>query len=326
MAVVVLFVTAAVVFVFLEEGEPGSGEDHCNGGSIAFGSYIPGVLEDPTRIDEHTEMVGTAPAIVAWFQNWDQSGVKEFHPATLEAVASRGAMPMVTWAPRDPTKGKNSKKQRKYAPRRIAAGKHDDYIQEWAQGAAEWGNPMYLRFAHEMNANWFPWSPGVNDNTSADYVAAWRHIVDIFRQEGATNVRWVWSPHVPIANSTPFEELYPGDDYVDWVALDGYNWGTSQSWSRWQTLAEVLGPSYQEVTALAPEKPFMIPEVSAAEDGGDKAAWIKESFGRDIFIYLPRTKAIVWFNENKEADWRINSSPSSLEAYSEIAASPAYQC
>src|SRR5436853_485094 len=67
-----------------------------------------------------------------------------------------------------------------YALRAIAAGEHDAYVREWARAAAAWGGPLYLRFAHEMNGDWYPWSVGVNGNTSADYQAAWRHVVDIF--------------------------------------------------------------------------------------------------------------------------------------------------
>lgn len=307
------------------ETETAGDKGYCSG-SVALGAHIPGVREDPAKIDEFTTMVGTPPTIVAWYQNWAQSGVKEFDAQKMEAVASRGAMPMVTWAPRDPTKGPKAKKQREYSVQTIVAGEHDDYILSWARGSAEWGKPMYLRFAHEMNSVSYPWSIGLNDNTSAEYVSAWKHIVDIFREEGATNVRWVWSPTVALNVSPPFEEFYPGDDYVDWVALDGFNWGNSQNWSSWQTLAEVFEPSYEEVTALAPDKPFMIAETASAEEGGDKAAWIRDAFSKDLPTLLPRTKAVVWFNMNKEANWRVDSSPSSLEAYSEIAASPAYRC
>ncbi len=67
-----------------------------------------------------------------------------------------------------------------------------------------------------MNAGWFPWGVGTNGNTTTDYVTAWRHIHDIFEQEGATNVRWVWAPNVKPGLPTPYAELYPGDDYVDW--------------------------------------------------------------------------------------------------------------
>jgi Glycosyl hydrolase family 26 len=317
-----------------EAEESTSHKEYCSG-SVALGSFIKGVTQDPTKIDEYTDMVGTPPAIVAWYQDWAPSSAAvsmaaEFDQATMEAATTRGAMPMVTWEPQDPTRGKDNKQQLKYAPRTIAAGEHDDYIRQWARGAAEWGKPMYIRFAHEMNSFWYPWAVGVHDNTSADYVAAWRHIVDLFRQEGATNVQWVWSPDVSTETSPSLEEIYPGDDYVDWIALDGYNWGTTQSWSRWQTLAEVLGPDYDKLVALAPSKPFMIAEVGSAEEGGDKASWIRDAFGTDIPTRLPATKAVVWFDSNKtdkgETDWQIDSSRSSLAAYSEVAASPAYQC
>jgi hypothetical protein len=312
-----------------QEAKTVSHKGYCSD-SVALGSYIPGVTQDPTKIDEYTRRVGQPPAIVSWYQNWAQSDAKEFDPVTLEAVALRGATPLVTWAPRDPTKGNASKRQLQYAPRTIAAGEHDDYIQRWARGAAEWGKPMYLRFAHEMNGFWYPWGVGVNGNTSAEYVAAWRHIVDIFRREGATNVRWVWAPHVSLSTSPSLEEFYPGDEYADWIALDGYNWGTTMSWSRWQTLGEALGPDYDRVTALAPSKPLMIAETASAEQGGDKAAWIREAFSKDIPNRLPKTKVVVWFDANTEhkgeTDWRINSSQSSLAAYSEAAASSAYQC
>ena len=112
---------------------------------------------------------------------------------------------------------------------------------------------------------------------------------------------------------------------MDWVALDGYNWGTSQSGTRWQSMAEVFGPSYDKVTALAPTKPFMIAEVSSAEQGGDKAAWIRDGFFNHIPNRLPKTKAVVWFHRNKEIDWRVNSSQASLDAYKEVVASASYQ-
>lgn len=317
LAAILLASVVVVAVIMSGEDAPVTPSD-----SVALGAYIPNARQDPAKIDEFTNQVGASPAIVMWFQSWDRSGVKEFDAAGMDAVVSRGAMPMVTWEPWDSTRGK---KQPKYALRRIIAGQHDRYIEQWARDAAKWGKPMYLRFAHEMNGDWYPWSPGVNGNTSAEYVTAWRHVVDIFRQEGATNVRWVWSPVVDYNGTTPFDELYPGDNYVDWVGLSGHNFGTSQSWSSWRSLAELFGPSYDEITALAPSKPFMIPEISSSEVGGDKAAWIRDAFGTDIPTRLPATRAVVWFNKDKVTNWPVDSSPSSLAAYSEVVASPAYQ-
>lgn len=155
---------------------------------------------------------------------------------------------------------------------------------------------MYLRFAHEMNGTWFPWSLGVNGNTAQEFRGAWKRIHGIFAQEGATNVRWVWSPYINCSGCSSFSSVYPGNSYVDWVALDGYNWGTTLSGSSWQSMAQVFGPSYDAVTVLAPTKPFMIPEVTSAEKGGSKAEWIRNAFNRDIPNRLPKTKAVVWFS------------------------------
>ena len=102
----------------------------------------------------------------------------------------------------------------------IASGAHDAHITDWATRLADWGSPVMLRFGHEMNGNWYPWAEGVNGNGAGDYVAAWRHVHDIFTRAGADNVQWVWNPNVPYYGSTPLDGLYPGADYVDVVALD----------------------------------------------------------------------------------------------------------
>ena len=306
----------------------------------ANGAFVgPDVWADPaTKITNFTNMVGTPPHVIMYYQNWEQPEKKYFDPAKMQTVVNKGATPMVTWAPRDPALGK---KQPEYALKTIVAGTHDSYIRQWAKDAAAWGKScqatrrlaspctMYLRFAHEMNGTWFPWSPGVNGNTSSEFRSAWKRIHGIFQQEGATNVRWVWSPYVNCVGCSSFSSVYPGNAYVDWVALDGYNWGTTLSGSSWQSMAQVFGSSYDAVTALAPTKPFMIPEVSSAEKGGNKAEWIRNAFYRDIPNRLPKTKAVVWFSADftaaGETDWRVNSSAASLAAYKEVAASGSYQ-
>jgi beta-mannanase len=272
-------------------------------------------------MDEFSAMVGTPPSVVMWYQDWAHVGVRAFDPKKMDAVVSRGAAPMVSWEPWDHTGGVN---QSNYTLRSINRGKHDAYIRQWARSAAAWGEPFYLRFAHEMNGDWYPWSPGVNGNTAPQYVSAWRRVVGIFRQEGATKVRWVWSPNVKYGDSTPFGRVYPGNSYVDWVGIDGYNWGTTSQGKSWQELAMVFGPSYDELAAMT-DKPMMIAETASAESGGDKAAWIKKGLLEDVPSRLPRVRAVVWFHENKEADWRIDSSAGSLAAYKQAAETPMYR-
>jgi beta-mannanase len=228
---------------------------------------------------------------------------------------------MVTWEPWDHTKGVD---QSQYALKTIVSGKHDRYIRQWARDAKTWGKPFYLRFAHEMNGNWNSWSPGVNDNKVGEYAAAWKRVHDIFSKEGATNVRWVWSPNVEYNGSTPFANVYPGDAHVHWVGIDGYNWGTSYPEKAWQELAEVFESSYNKLATIT-NKPMMIAETASTELGGQKGPWIEKGLLNAVPSKCPRVEAVIWFHENKETDWRVNSSQASLDAYKKIAGSGLYQ-
>jgi hypothetical protein len=290
-------------------------------GSIALGAAVGGYPDYPLNakpLDDFSVMIGRRPSFVTWYQDWSGGFVREH----FDATAARGVTPMVTWEPRHSPTDPNDTK-RNYTLAKIVAGNHDAYIRQYARDARAWGKPIYLRFAHEMNGNWYPWSSGVNGNTSAEYVAAWRHVHDIFRQEGATNVKWVWAPNVSYPGTTPYAQLYPGDAYVDWVGLDGYNWGATST-SSWTSFYNIFGSSYAEMAALT-SKPMMIAETASAEQGGDKAAWIRQGLLTDVPSRFPRVGAVLWFNVNLERDWRVNSSSASLTAFREVAASSRYQ-
>lgn len=293
---------------------------------VANGAYIHSAPQDPTQIDAFASLTGKQPSIVMWYQHWGDSADEAFNTQWLNDVSTRGAMPIITWEPWNSQAGT---KQPLYALKKIAAGYHDTYIKSWARGAKAYGRPFYLRFAYEMNGNWYPWCVGVNGNTSAHYVAAYRHVVEIFRQEGVTNVRFVWSPNIEYDGSTPLADLYPGDTYVDWVGMDGYNWGATEQWHTWQDLKEVFSATYDKLAnsqgGIAPNKPLMIAETASTEVGGDKRAWIRQGFLTDLPTRFPKVQAVVWFNEDKETDWRVNSSASSLEAYKEVVANSYYQ-
>lgn len=230
----------------------------------------------------------------------------------LNATSGRNATPLLTW---EPWVANGNTVQADYTLDNIAAGKHDAYIKQWASGMKSYGKPIMLRFAHEMNGNWYPWSEGVNNNGSGDYVKAWQHVHDVVAAEGVTNVSWVWSPNVPYYGSVPLNSLYPGDNYVDIVALDGYNWGTTQSWgSAWQTPQQLFGQGITELRTIAPGKQILIAETASAEQGGSKADW-----NTNLVSYLsaqPDVMGFVWFDLNKEVDWRIDSSTTSASAFS----------
>lgn len=293
--------------------------------NVALGVMIE-VMEDRNRLDALIDQIGRAPAIVMWHAHWgNDSG--EFDLSLLEFVDERGSVPLITWESWRPlyAAGVAVSEQPDFNLRNILNGEWDDYIDSWIEGIGEFGKPVYIRWGHEMNGDWYPWGVGVNGNTEEDYVAAWRYLHDRFDAAGVDNVRWVWSPSA--TGLSAIEPTYPGDEYVDWVGMSGFNWGTSpQPWgvAGWQTFTEIFQPVYEELLELT-DKPIIITEVASSEDGGDKAAWIVESLLTELPDEFPEIDAVVWFNLLKETDWRIDSSPASLRAFIAAANSPVLQ-
>jgi hypothetical protein len=282
---------------------------------IVLGVYTAGAPGSPTALNAFAALIARRASLVMWYRGWNAPLIV---PREINNVTSRGAAPMITWEPfdyRDPT-------QDPYPLNGIASGKFDRYIRASAKAAAAYRRPLLVRFAEEMNGNWVPWGAHVNGNTPALYIAAWRRIVRIFRADGATNVRWVWAPNI-VPGGAPFAAYYPGSAWLDWVALDGYNWGRAH-WPGWQSLAEVFGASYGRLTALS-RKPVMIAETASTELGGDKARWILQGLLQELPSRLPRVRAVVWFNRDGDADWRVNSSPSALRAFRQVAKNPLYK-
>jgi mannan endo-1,4-beta-mannosidase len=146
------------------------------------------------------------------------------------------------------------------------------------------------------------------------------------RQRGPANAIWVWSPNcksIPNDAWNYFTNYYPGHDYVDWVTCDGYNRGGS-SWRPWSYTYGNAWDGRLSVYASYPEKPFMVSETGSCELGGDKGAWITRA-RNDIKASFPRVKAFVWFNENKECDWRAESSTGALDAFRGLVEDPYFQ-
>ncbi len=269
-------------------------------------------------------------AIIHWGAPWKLKGsYLRFQTSYFDNVRKRGSIPMLNWGSHHLGHGIN---QPDFELRDIYEGRHDAFIRQWAADAKRWGHPFFLRFNHEMNGWWYAWSEQANGNQPGDYVRAWRHVHDLFAQVGATNVTWVWCPIVDNGRTTPLPALYPGEGYVDWVAMDGYNWGTENNDS-WKSFAQVFEATYHQLLALAPSKPIMIAEFASDEDGGplgrpaSKAAWIQDTFGTQLPLNYPRIKAVVWFNwndSNSALDWPLESSQASLEAFAATIASTYY--
>jgi len=294
---------------------------------VYLGVWQPGVPGDMSKLRSLEQSVGKHVAIVGWYVSWDDA-TRGPDLVQIAAVADHGSVPLISWQPEDGQHGTN---QPAFSLTAIMAGRYDGYVRFWAQRLAEYGRPVMLRWAHEMNGDWYPWGVGVNGNTPQQYVAAWRHLRDIFAAVHATNVQWVWSPNVVIDNDLPLESLYPGDTYVDWVGLDTFNrwiWG-------WKSFSAIFTPTYQRILALTSRKPLMIAEVGCSENDGNlpgvsKAQWITDALTNEIPHAFPRVRAFVWFNENKTGkevdgdDWRIESSPAAAHAFAAGVSLPVY--
>jgi hypothetical protein len=245
-----------------------------------------------------TAKIGRTPPVhltyYAWADNWTG--------AVTQADLAAGRIPLVNWEPH------------KIDFTRIIDGSLDSTIVARANGSKALGKRFFLDFAAEMNGD-----EAWGGNNAPLYVAAYRHIHDIFLAAGATNVVWVWCPNVTDINGGNRDTMdyYPGDAYVDWAGVDGYNWGTTNG--GWQTFQQVFRDIYPLLAAK--KKPIMIGEMSSAQMGGDKGKWIDEIIPT-LRARFPLIKCLVWFDINKEADWRIDSSPESEAAFIRMAKDP----
>lgn len=272
---------------------------------LRFGLTNPGGPLASKELDTDASLAGEKPVLLQFYKDFQQA------PPTseLDAAIARGATPILTWEPWVAGGGVN---QPAYSLGAIASGAFDGYLRSWGSALAKWGKPVMLRFAHEMNGDWYPWSEAVNGNQAGDYVKAWRHVHDVLAAQGASNVRWLWA--INAGGPVDIAGLYPGDAYMDVLGIDGYNWGTTGSWgSSWTSASGIFGTWLDRLRALAPGKEIIITEAASTEVGGSKPDWI-----RDAVAYLdaqPDVTGLVWFDINKETDWRFHSTSSSTTAF-----------
>jgi Glycosyl hydrolase family 26 len=244
----------------------------------------------------------------------DSCEMTRFPSTPLENVRRYGAIPVFSW---NSTSSPPSLDQPDFNLGALLSGRFDGYIREFATKTKEWGKPFFLRFNWEMNGFWFPWAEGVNGNSPGQFVAAWRHVHDIFESVGASNVTWVWCPNVDLYTSlTPLGTLYPGDDYVDWTALDGFNWGKRRGSPGWQSFNQVFHRTYRRIVKkVAPGKPMMLAEVASSDKGGSKPAWIKDMFAKLRNKYR-KIRAVIWYDvDDRGTNWPIERNKKEKNAF-----------
>lgn len=302
--------------------DPGAtGSDQTAGRRLALGvSMLPD--RDLANLDSFSASVGRHPAIWTLWSSWgDESGAFP-DPVLLGGLDQRGVIPMVNWQPVDPADPGSPR----YRYQAVARGDHDAYLRAFAASAREWGHPLLLRFAFEMNGPWFPWSIERFGNTAKAFRRAWRHVVDVFRGPGgerATNVRFIWSVYVPCEGCRPIDDLYPGDRWVDFVAFDAFEWRHPD-----RPMARLYETGVRRLRALT-DKRILVTETGVSHAPADKAEWISRGYP-EVYRRLPRIVAIVYFNIEGAAigepeDWRFTTSPESLDAYRAIASRPRFQ-
>lgn len=278
---------------------------------------------DMTPVAHLERLLGKGMSLIQFsspFEDCNRSPCRfyKFPLEPMDNIRAHGSIPVFSWGAEASPRA--SAEQPAFQLADILGGTYDSYIAQFAAEARDWGHPFFLRFAWEMNGNWFPWSEGANGNFRGQFVPTWRHVHDIFSAVGAHNVTWVWCPYADTARRlrrTPLKPLYPGNAYVDWTCLDGYNWGRNPINPRpWRSFAEIFDPAYKLVTKrIAPRKPLMLGEFATSPYGGHKAVWIRRMFKKIPEKYR-RIRALIYFNAiDRGIDWPLESSATAAKAF-----------
>lgn len=292
--------------------------------TVLLGAYDSEVTQTLGGIVRLERALATTLPLIQTYSAWGDKGDQRFPVQLATTIRNVGSVPVITWEPwlTDFENGRHPQLPLREARDRhglgaIAKGDYDFYIDAWAADAARFGSPIFMRFAHEMNDPYrYPWGP--QNNTKEEFIAAWQRVVSRFRRAGATNVVWVWSPHVAYRY---WETYYPGADAVDWVATGALNFGTVARWSQWWSFHDLFGMKYDALAEF--RKPVMIAEFASLNVGGERADWYRAAL-TDLPGVYPSVKAILFFQARgdqtvtyQQVDWSISDDPAVGRAVAE---------
>ena len=254
-----------------------------------FGVEADGSPDSLAPAQQVAASVGRNPNLLGQYVEWNSP----FDETGAARAANYGALYYMAWEPFGTTVAS------------IADGGSDSYVRGFAKAVAAFGGPVALSFGHEMNGNWYPW--GITQATPAQFVAAWRHIHDVFAAAGATNVIWVWNPN--IINGLPDVELaplWPGSAYVNWVGITGYFGITGPD-----SFAALYGPTIAEVEKFT-SAPIIIAE-TGVQTSPDEVDSINSLIG--TVRANGNVIGFVWFNYDKDGvDWTLGDRPTARAA------------
>jgi mannan endo-1,4-beta-mannosidase len=252
-----------------------------------LGLYPDGVPSSYAGARSFTAATGVRPDVVVYYSGW----LEPFQAGFASTASGSGAVPLVQINPGG------------VSISAIAAGRYDSYLRRYAAAVRGYGHPVILSFGHEMNGDWYSWAAG--HTAPATFVAAWRHIVDVFRAAGTANVTWLWTvnsfrPQAGVPSPRPW---WPGDSYVTWVGIDGYYYSADTQFSA------LFGAAVAGVRAWT-RKPILITETSATPAAGQPAKIADLFAGIRLYGLL----GFVWFDNQTNQDWRLTS-PAAIAAF-----------
>ena len=249
-----------------------------------LGVYEPDAPFSYAGVDQFAQAIGKQPNIATYYSQW----LEPFQVGFAASAAKRGAVTLVQIAPRN------------ISVASIASGRYDSYLRSFAAAVNAFAAPVVLSFGHEMNGYWYSW--GYTHTSSAVFVAAWRHVVTVFREQGTRNVTWLWTVNIidTLDNRIPGPKpWWPGKSYVNWVGIDGYYY--SASWN----FTSLFGPTITDVRQLTGD-PILISETGAPSSAGQPAKIADLFAGVRLYGLL----GFVWFDKNGGTilqQWRIDS-------------------
>jgi hypothetical protein len=302
MLVAVVVVVAAVAYIIIRFAPSHPGPEVARASLPAnsasyLGAYESGPPHKYQPVADFAEAIGRQPNLVGYYSGWRE----RFATAFADTVNRHGAVTIVQW---DPTNASISK---------IAAGRSDRYLRSFADSVRDFGQAVVIGFGHEMNANWYSW--GYGHVPPSTFVAAWRHIVTLFRNQGADNVTWLWTINADLPTTGPIAAWWPGAAYVTWVGIDGYYYVPGD------TFAGVFGKTVVQVRAIT-NKPLLLSETAVGPIPG-QAAKIANLFAG---MRQYGTLGLVWFDIAQNdgtyhQDWRIENSSAAAQAAFRLGAS-----
>ena len=256
-----------------------------------LGVYEARALSTYQPVADFASAAGRPPNLVGYYSGWEEP----FQASFAQAVRRHGAATLLQW---DPTSASVS---------RIAAGGYDSYLRSFADSVRGFGQPVVIGFGHEMNARWYSW--GYTHLPPAIFVAAWRHIVTLFRAQHADNVTWLWTLQADEPGTGHIASWWPGAKYVTWVGIDGYYYRPSE------TFFSIFGETIAQVRAFT-GLPVLLSEVAVGPDAG-QARKIP-----DLFAGMRQygTLGLVWFDIAQHQgtyhqDWHIEDNPAAEAAF-----------